>query len=169
MDTNQTTAPVQAAPAIAQAADAPKTPRNGKIAKIKRKETSFRPGRSEEAASAKSSGLIKRLHFTIPSASELASPEEAGEVQKIAMTLGNHYEHGKIASFSCQDGYWEVVFALASNTIAEDEDEILSDVFRDLMPTIDSLPNLCNGFRSGAVATWEYRVGANVLDQGNLS
>ena len=169
MDTNQTTAPVQTDPAVAQAADAPKTPRNGKIAKIKRKETSFRPVRSEVSVAIKPSGLIKRLQFKIPSASELPSTEEAIEVQKIVTALGNHHEHGKITSFSFQDGCWEVVFALASNIIANDEDEILSDVFRDLMPTIDTLPNLCNGFRSGAVATWEYRVGANVLDFGKLN
>lgn len=169
METIQTTAPAQTAPVVPEAANGLKMPRNGKLRPIKRKESSFRPGRSEDSASTKPSGLSKRLLFKVPSATELSTPEEAGEVQKIAMALGNHHEHGKIASFSFQDGFWVIDFALASNTLVEDEDEILSEVFRDLLPTINALPNLCNGFRNGAMSTWQYRVGANVLDHGNLS
>lgn len=169
MESFQTVVPIQSNLSAPENAETPKHPRNGKLAKIKRKETSCRPGRSEESASAKPSGVLKRLMFKIPSATNLSSPDEAGEVQKIATALNDHHDNGKVASFSFQGGYWEIAFALTSNTIAEDEDEILSEVFRDLMPTINAMPNLCNGFRTGAKPSWEYRVGANLLDHGNLN
>lgn len=160
--------PLPLLPSSTAEAEATKSPRNGKIAKIKRKENSFRPGSSIAQPAAKPSGLVKRLVFTIPSASSLSSPEEAGEIQRIATSLANHELHGSVTSLSLENATWEIVFTMNTG-VTTDEDEFLSDVFRELMPTISSLPGLCNGFRNGAMSSWEYRVGANVLDGGSLN
>ena len=155
-------------PQRSEGQDAPRLPRNGKIAKIKRNETSFRPGQINLTSLTKPTGVLKRLLFKIPSASELPSQGEVAELHGIIERLSRNNEHGQLTAFSFQDSEWEVEYTLKSQTIT-DEDALLSTVFLDLMSPLTDLPKLRDGFRNGAMSSWEYRVGANLLDHGNLN
>lgn len=140
-----------------------KKPRNGKLARIKRSDNSFRPGRPATVPLSQSSGQPKKLVFTMPATLPLATREEAAEVHSMAVRLSEHTDLGVVSSVTLGNGTWEIAVTLKPGN-TNDEDEFLSNIFRQLAPTIESVPKLMTGFRQGAVARWDFYIGKQLLD-----
>jgi hypothetical protein len=145
-----------------------KVPRNGKLPKIKRSEHSFRPGLSAVKVTPVSPAKPKELIFYLPAIRPRGSSEEAARVQAIAEQLSTHADVGTVTAFGIRNQTWEITMALVQRN-AENEDQFLSEVFRALMPTIEVLADLRNGFCVGKTSSWAYRIGAFVADQDSFN
>lgn len=145
-----------------------KAVRIGKLPKIKRKPDSFRPG----SVTTSDLPLIQEkpleLHFFIPASHSIGSSEEADTVHQMVQTLGSCPRVGSITSYGISNGTWEITMKLSGQNIT-DHDDFLSDVFREMMPTIHTLPHLCNGYVAGKSSSWEYRIGSFVADKGGFN
>lgn len=164
MSTNEHQATLHSEQQPSSPGDSGKKYGNGKLAKIKRSSNSFRPGCPTTVAEGELRTRTKKLTFSMPATRPLSTAEEAGSVQSIATELAKHTDIGSISSISLIDSSWEITLSLIPADTS-DEDEFLSNVFRQLNPTITSQLKLMSGFRNGAAAGWRYQIGAQVLDQ----
>lgn len=151
------------------APDQSKAPRNGKRPKkIKRTKNSFRPDLSAERTTHAIPDKIRILTFYLPSCCASEIGDEHARVGIIAEQLFTHTDFVMFIAFNICNQTWEVNLILVRN-YAKNEDHFLSDAFRTLMPTIEALPDLRNGFCVGQTPTWAYSIDEFVVDQGRLS
>lgn len=91
----------------------------------------------------------RALRFVIPSAFELGNVDEAAQIFEMAARLSAHRPAAAIQAISVFDHLWRIVFVI-NDEGALNDDEALSRVVSEMLPTVDGLDRLRNGFRANS-------------------
>ena len=142
--------------------------RGGRLGKIKRTNNSFRPGLSSEAKP--TSTVIakqKTLVFILPTDHDCGAIEEFTHLHLVASKFAESPQIGAVSSIQIRAKNWEIVVNLQV-VDGKSDDEVASEAFRILMPTIEAYPQFRTGFSRGRSSKWEFRVGNFVADEGGF-
>jgi len=142
--------------------------RGGRPGKIKRTNNSFRPGLSSEAKP--TSTVIakqKTWVFILPTDHDCGAIEEFTHLHLVASKFAESPQIGAVSSIQIRAKNWEIVVNLQV-VDGKSDDEVVSEAFRILMPTIDAYPQFRTGFSRGRSSKWEFRVGNFVADEGGF-
>lgn len=141
--------------------------RGGRPGKIKRTSSSVRPG-SNVAVAAPTAGVKgKTLAFIVPTNHDFGTVDEFTHIHQVATRIAAFPQVGVVTSIQIHAKKWEIVVNLQVPD-GKSDDEILSEAFTTLEPTINSSAQLRDGFSVGKPSKWEFRIGTFVADEGGF-
>lgn len=138
-----------------------------RMTKLKPTDNSFWLGQDSAASPQAPSGKRREFRFHVPSAAELGNVEESTKMLQIAHSLSSS-GIGHVARLTISNSAWEIHFRLQPVTDVAHEEQYLTEISRQLAPTVEQLPDLKTGFQRGKGSTWNYCINDFVAAEGHL-